>query len=159
MASENEFLLHALSMGIFITFVYDILRIFRRVIPHRMFFVSVEDICFWIYCAVKVFLMMHHESNGTLRWFAILGALAGMAIYKKVFSHFFVKWVSHILQKAVDFLVKTGRIIFRPICIAGKTAAGTANTAKNRAIRGSGQCKRLLKKKLTFFLKVLKMNL
>ena len=37
MASEKEFLLHALLMGIFITFVYDLLRIFRRVVPHKAF--------------------------------------------------------------------------------------------------------------------------
>ncbi|MDE6168338.1 MAG: spore cortex biosynthesis protein YabQ, partial [Acetatifactor sp.] len=48
MASENEFLLHALLMGIFITFVYDLLRIFRRVVPHKAFFVSLEDLAFWI---------------------------------------------------------------------------------------------------------------
>ena len=49
MASENEFLLHAFLMGIYITFVYDILRIFRRVIPHKDLMVSLEDLVFWIY--------------------------------------------------------------------------------------------------------------
>ena len=91
MAAENEFMLYALLMGIFITFIYDILRIFRRVIPHNGFFVSLEDLFFWIYCAMEVFLLMYHESNGTLRWFAVLGAVAGMFAYKKLISPFFVK--------------------------------------------------------------------
>ena len=55
MASENEFLLYSLLTGIFITFVYDLLRIFRRVIPHKLIFVSLEDLAFWIYCAAEVF--------------------------------------------------------------------------------------------------------
>ena len=82
MAGENEFLLHALLMGIFITFIYDLLRIFRRVIPHNGFFVSMEDLAFWIYCGGEVFLMMYHEGNGSLRWFAVLGALSGMVLQK-----------------------------------------------------------------------------
>ena len=159
MASENEFLLHALLMGIFITFIYDILRIFRRVIPHGKFAVSVEDLFFWIYCAARVFLLMHHESNGTLRWFAVFGALVGMLLYKKLFSGFFVKWVSFGLHKVVQFLVKIVSIIFYPFRTAGRKAAGAAKKAKKSVWGKGGRLCRLLKKKLTFFLKVLKMNL
>ena len=79
MVSENEFLIHALLLGVYITFVYDWLRIFRRVMCHSSFFVFIEDMGFWAYCAQKVFLLMYHESDGTLRWFAVLGAFAGMA--------------------------------------------------------------------------------
>lgn len=159
MVSENEFLLHALCMGIFITFIYDILRVFRRVIPHGVFWVSLEDIIFWIYCAIEVFLMMHHESNGTLRWFAVLGALTGMLLYKKLISSFFVKQVSGILQKIVHFLVKIVSFLLCPFRKVAKTTANTAQKAKQRAAHGGKQMKHLCKKKLTFFLKMLKMNL
>ena len=40
MAGENQFLLHSLMMGAFILFVYDILRVIRRVIPHGWFWVA-----------------------------------------------------------------------------------------------------------------------
>lgn len=156
MASENEFLLHALLMGIFITFVYDILRILRRVIPHRGFMVSLEDLAFWIYCAEKVFLMMYHESDGNLRWFAVIGALAGMFLYKKLISPWFVKYVSLGLEKVLGVLIKAGSILCRPFRIAGaKTGAavGAAGKRFGRLLRGG---KRRVKKKLTFFLKVLK---
>lgn len=159
MANENEFLLHALLMGIFITFVYDLLRIFRRVIPHGRLAVSLEDFIFWIYCAMKVFLLMHRESNGSLRWFAVLGALTGMLLYKKLISHVFVKEVSFGLQKVVQFLVKIGSFMFQPIGAIGKRATSAVNKAKIKATHRRINAKRLLKKKLTFFLKVLKMNL
>lgn len=115
MANENEFLLQALFMGIFITFVYDILRIFRRVFPHKNFLVSLEDIAFWIYCAAKVFLLMYYESNGTLRWFAVLGALAGMLLYKKLVSPYFVRHTSLALQKGCGILKKSVRFLLRPL--------------------------------------------
>ena len=91
MADENQFLLYATLMGVYITFFYDILRIFRRVIPHANFMVSLEDIGFWIYCSIKVFMLMYYESDGTLRWFAVLGALLGMTVYRKLVSPFFCK--------------------------------------------------------------------
>ena len=87
-AQENLFLFYSVIMGIYITFLYDLLRIGRRVITHNGFWVSVEDLAFWIYCAMKVFYLMHAESDGTLRWFAILGALLGMFLYKKTMLSF-----------------------------------------------------------------------
>ena len=157
--SENQFLFHALLMGIFITFLYDILRIFRRVIPHAAFWVSVEDLAFWVYCATEVFLLMHHESNGSLRWFAIFGAVMGMLLYKKLVSPFFVKYVSMALQKLLGILGRIGRFLLRPFLAAGKTAAVTAHRAGNRTRICMERLRRFLKKKLTFFIKVLKMNL
>ncbi len=155
MANETLFLYYAFLMGIFITFVYDILRIFRRVIPHGNFWVSLEDIGFWIYCAAEVFLLMYHESDGTLRWFAIFGAMLGMIIYKKLVSPIFVKYVSLVLQKVVWILGKIGNILFKPLRVAGK---GTAKVSKG-IFHKIGRSRHFLKKKLTFFLKVLKMNL
>lgn len=137
MANENTFLFHALMMGIFITFVYDIFRIFRRVIPHKSFLVSAEDICFWIYCAAEVFLMMYHESDGTLRWFAVLGALVGMMLYRKLVSPFFVKYVSLWLGVLLGCLGKIAGFVFRPVIMVRKA----------------------LKKKLTILVKMFRMKI
>lgn len=155
MASENSFLFYALLMGIFITFLYDILRIFRRVVPHGSILVALEDIGFWVYCAVEVFLLMYHESDGRLRWFAVLGAMVGMGVYKKLFSKPFVKYTSLLLQKLLMLIHRVCSILFKPFRLAGITAAGAAGKAARRGRRGGS----LLKKKLTFFLKVFKMNL
>ena len=132
MAGENEFLLHALLMGIFITFIYDLLRIFRRVIPHNGFFVSMEDLAFWIYCGGEVFLMMYHEGNGSLRWFAVLGALSGMVLYRKLVSGIFVKYVSLFLTRMLQFLAKCLAFLARPFRVACRKSAsmGQIQTGK-----------------------------
>ncbi len=159
MASENEFLLHALLMGIFITFIYDILRIFRRVIPHNNFFVSLEDMGFWIYCGAEVFLLMYHESNGSLRWFAILGALTGMFLYKKLLSGLFVKYCSLVLCKIVRYTGKALGWIFKPLGILGRKTGTGARRAGNGLRHIAGRIKRQVKNKLTYFLKMFKMSL
>lgn len=123
MVSENVFLFHALLLGAYVTFVYDWLRILRRVIPHSLFFVSVEDFLFWVYCGAEVFLLLHRESNGTLRWFAVLGAGLGIFLYEKCFSAIFVKYVSLMCRPFQIFLRKvTGfvRSFIRKKCRALK---------------------------------------
>lgn len=146
------FLFHALLMGIFITFVYDILRILRRVVPHNSFFVSLEDLGFWIYCGAEVFLLMYHESNGSLRWFAVLGALAGMLLYKKWISPVFVKYVSLLLGRAL-------RILLKPLSFLGRKAGQGVRKTGNGIGRLAARVRRRIKNRLTDFLKMLKMNI
>lgn len=153
--SENLFLLYSLGMGVFITFVYDILRIWRRICAHNNFFISLEDIVFWIFCAISVFYLMHTQSNGTLRWFAVLGALTGMLLYKKTVSPFFVKWVSFILKTVLKFLQKILKVIGRPFSFIAKKCKKTGVHVKNGSKRTAG----FLKKRLTAFIKMLKMIL
>lgn len=102
-------------MGIYITFVYDLLRIARNVWPHHSFFVAVEDLGFWIYCGGKVFLLMYRESNGSLRWFAVMGALVGMLLYKRSVSKFFVKYVSLFMNRLFAPIKKIGSIPVKKI--------------------------------------------
>ena len=153
MADENVFLLYAVIMGIFITFVYDLLRIFRRVVPHNRFWVSLEDLGFWIYCAAEVFMLMYRESNGSLRWFAVLGAMVGMLVYKKTLSVLLVKYVSMALSKILSLLGKVLKFLFRPFAFVGKAAGKAAGkvSGKQKSLNN------LLKKKLKLFFKMLKM--
>lgn len=159
MVSENVFLLHALLMGIFISFVYDILRILRRVIPHNGFLISLEDLGFWIYCAAEVFLLMYHESNGSLRWFAVLGALAGMLAYRRLVSGILVKYVSLFLNRLMGLLGRVLRWVLGPFVCLGRKAGRGTRRAGGEIARIAGRIRRRIKNRLTRFLKLFKMNL
>lgn len=143
MVSENVFLFHALLLGAYITFVYDWLRIFRRVIPHSSFFVSLEDFWYWLYCAMQVFLLLYHESNGTLRWFSVLGAGTGMYLYKKCFSRLLVKYVSLVLGKALEIVRKVFGGIFRFLCRPLKALYRKITEPAKRFISKKGQAVKL----------------
>lgn len=161
MENENIFLLYALLMGIFITFVYDLLRIWRRVIIHNRFWVSAEDFCFWCFCAAEVFLLMYRESNGTLRWFAVLGALLGMLLYKKTISAPLVKYVSKGLRKLFTVLGRVLSFLLRPVravCrIVGRTVGRVAGGVSSNVRKTGKKAGCRVKKKLTGFVKMLKM--
>ena len=97
MDREIIFMLYSMGMGIVIPFIYDWVIIARIVCRHNVFFLAMEDILFWFFCAISVFYLMQTQGNGTLRWFAILGAIAGILFYKKTFGRLLVKGISSLL--------------------------------------------------------------
>lgn len=152
MSEENVFLLYAFGSGILIAFVYDILRIGRRVLPHGGLLVSLEDMAFWIFCALYIFGLMHRESNGSLRWFAVMGALAGMLLYKKTVSGLLVRYVSLVLCKVRDLLGRVLGFCLRPVRKAGHAAGGVF-------ARLFKKCRTFCKNRLKNYGKLLKIKL
>lgn len=153
--NEVMFLLHSLLLGIFITFVYDWFLILRRLIKHTILLVSLEDLIFWIACAISIFYMLYEENNGVLRWFAVAGAALGMLIYKKTVSGFFIKTIVGILSRIINIFTKIFGFILRPLhLLSGKIGKG-CQSVNGRSVKLGKH----LKKKLTEYAKLLKMIL
>lgn len=152
---DNYFLLYSLLLGISVTVLYDLLRIFRRVVKHGNALVSMEDLLYWIVVAISVFYMMHKENNGTMRWFAILGAAVGMLLYKKLLSRLIVDTAAKALCFLFKILGKVGRVISTPFRFLMEKCDKGAKAAGRKSSRGL----HFLKKKLTRVLKTLKMVL
>ncbi len=113
---EVDFLMHAGLLGISITFLYDSVRIIRRVVRHGNSLIAFEDLVFWILCSYLIFDMLMRENSGALRWFAIGGSLLGMIVFKGTISKYYVKYGSLILNKTIKMILKLLFVILRPIC-------------------------------------------
>lgn len=118
-------------MGMFILLVYDFIRIFRRLIPHGVLWVGMEDMLFWIVSALALFAMLYRENSGYIRGFVIGGVLVGMVLYNSVLSPLVVKgsvflwkkiffvvsrpfaWIAHIFHRPLGFLKKVGKKVIR----------------------------------------------
>ena len=142
---ELQFLLYAILLGAFLTSVYDIFRILRRVFPHDNLLVSLEDFLFWIFCAVSVFYLLNSQSDGKLRWFSVMGAALGMGIYHLTFGRIFVPFFSCLFGR----LKKGIGCILRILCIPAKAAGKQGRRLGQRGVR-------FAKKKLTVSRKMLK---
>lgn len=153
--AEVTFFFHSCLIGIFITLIYDGFLIFRRVIPHNYFWVSIEDFFFWFFCAIGVFYLLVKENNGTLRWFAILGAILGMLLYKKSVSAFYINIMSTIWKTFFSFLYKITTYCMKPVL----KATNVVLPASKRVLKRSGRYKKYVKKKLTVCIKLLKITL
>ena len=105
-AGEGWFMLHSFLLGAFITFCYELFRILRRIIPHGIFWISLEDLVFWVMATGGIFYLLYYENNGMFRWFAVIGAGAGMLLYKKTLSAGFVRLVSGAVNGTLRFLGK-----------------------------------------------------
>ncbi len=152
---DNYFLLYSLILGVSVTILYDLLRICRRVIKHKDALVSIEDFFYWVIVAISVFYLMHKENNGTLRWYAVLGAGVGMSLYKKLVSTFFVNISSKVLSIILKYAGKATNFFGKPFKVAGAHVEKNVKKARNKGQRGL----RFIKKKLTEWIKTLKMVL
>ena len=152
---EGWFLLYSVLLGIGITFVYDCLRICRRVVVHGVFWVSLEDMVYWIFVSCCVFYLLYCDNNGVLRWFAVMGTALGMFLFKKTLSPFWVRYGSLLfgqVRRAIRFV---RRLCMRPVRAAGRFA-GKKAAVVDRKLR---QTARILKKRLTVGVKMFKITL
>ena len=153
--AELYFLFHSFLMGILITVLYDVLRILRKIIPHNILAISLEDFLFWAACSLLIFFVLIRENNGILRWFSVAGAMAGMFLYKKTLSILFVKYTSRLICKLLHIVEKLLHLFFRPLNMVCRRL----NRRRKKAAGGLKTVIRRVKKKLTERKKLLKIFL
>ena len=83
---EAELAVHSFLLGIVLMVSYDLLRLFRLLIPHKPLFIDLEDFIYWVYCAVMTFLLLFYENSGVLRGYVIIGVFVGMILYDRIVS-------------------------------------------------------------------------
>ena len=152
---ELTFFMHSVFMGLVITFVYDWIRVCRKLFRHGTVLMSIEDLLFWLACGIAVFYMLYKENDGTLRWFAVLGATLGMFFYKVVVRDRFINVMSTCLHKIMWLFCRLLQIVLKPLkCLfyAGKTCVLYLGKRLKK-------CKKIVKKRLTACIKTIRMTL
>lgn len=109
--TEIRIFLYAILTGVLDTAVYLWLMVFRRIFPHRLWMLNLEDFCYWLVSALYTFVQIYHISDGILRWYIGLGILSGavgmlmlsigvVKAYQKIFER--------ICEKKVKSVAKSG---------------------------------------------------
>lgn len=101
MSAENYLLLQSFFLGIAMALTYDILRVFRRILPHNRFFAGLEDMLYWIAVTVAGFVMLQRADQGKLRWFAAAGVCIGLGLFEHFVGIPILKKVP-LRRKSVD---------------------------------------------------------
>ena len=114
----------ALFSGALITVVYDVLRIFRRIISHGNLWIGIEDFFFWIWTTFWIFSVLYRENDGNLRIYTILFMVLGMFLYHRIIGEPVVNITGKVLKK-----LKTG-IIMR---LRRRKKDGNKNQKKKKA--------------------------
>ena len=113
-AGQCQLFLNGIFMGACIIFVYDLLRIWRRVIRHGTIWIGIEDMFFWCGCGIAVFAMLYRQNDGLIRGFVIAAILCGMLMYHVSVSKYIVKAGVCILRAFVKGLTAIGKPLFLP---------------------------------------------
>lgn len=98
-ANELSIFISACLLGNRFCLIYCGLRVFRRLVKHSLFWISIEDFAFWIGAGIYLFLEMYRTCTGSIRWYFVLGVLAGGLI---------TYWLAQkLMKKVVDKTDKT----------------------------------------------------
>lgn len=108
---EWHFWLVSIAAGAFLAFVYDVLRLFRRLVRHGRFAVDLEDILYWTACFGLSFTLLYYGNNGVIRFAAVFGAAVGMFVYTVTVGRFFVGVSYLIIDKTIGSLIRMIRKI------------------------------------------------
>lgn len=146
---EIRLFANSVVLGAALTFVYDGWLILRNVFKHSIFWISLEDLSFWLGTAVVVFISLQEQNNGVLRWFIVAGAGSGMLLYKSSLSKFYVKYISQLILHIVVYIKKIAYFVFKPLILLGKCLKSGFLKANN----GIKKVTIILKNRLTVCIK------
>lgn len=98
---EKEMAVFAVACldGVLVSLVYTAIRVFRRLIRHNLFWLSIEDLFFWLGTGLFLFSELYRTCSGSIRWYFVLGIFLG-----GVLSAIFVE---KVVKKYIDKSEKT----------------------------------------------------
>lgn len=91
MTGELLLFARAVWYGACLLLLYDVLRILRRTIHHGPVWTAVEDILYWVFCAVWLFSRFYQENDGILRAYFFAGIFLGALACRASISRFFCR--------------------------------------------------------------------
>lgn len=96
----------ALLLGIAMVIVYDILRLFRRILPHGIVWVSIEDILYWLVAGIMIFLLLYYRNDGEFRFYIVFGIAGGALFYYLLCGRFLFRFLAGNIFKCKKRLKK-----------------------------------------------------
>lgn len=112
---ELQFFGLAVIRGVLILIIYDLLRIFRRVVPHGVCAVALEDVLYWAGTALLIFQLLYRENDGAVRGYALFAVAVGMLFYHQTVSGWLVEHIAGILNWCFGILLKPFRIVWKKV--------------------------------------------
>lgn len=117
--------LFAVIFGLILGAINDIFRFIRYLGFKSKISVFFQDIIYMAVCGLLTFLFLLAFNHGEIRYFPLIGELAGIVIYRYTIGFFtyklfkfivlFFKWILLFIKKLIKVMLKILKRIFRPI--------------------------------------------
>ncbi len=104
-----------LLMGITIGILFDFYNVAKGVIRPRKAGTYLGDFLFWVITTIVVFFMLLIGNWGELRFYVIIGILAGLLFYLKLLSRVVIKillYIIYVIKKVLTGIMRVVRFIW-----------------------------------------------
>lgn len=88
--SQLQIFLFSLLGGILVGVFFDVFRATRQYFHSGVFSVGVQDLLFWLFTALSVFLFLYRVNYGQPRWYIFLGIFVGGFVYHLIVGRYVV---------------------------------------------------------------------
>ncbi len=149
-STEFQFFLLSILSGLVSAFLYDILRISRRIVRVSDTVINIEDILFFAAAAFLIFIAAYLKNSGEIRWQSFIGFAIGITLYivtvrnrllnlSTVIIRFIVKIVGMVISVILFPLRLIFKIFRKPVSViawyTGKGMRRVKSAAKKRRIK------------------------
>lgn len=104
--NQAALFLRSVEIGIMMGILFDLIRIFRKLVKHPNFLVQIEDMLYWIVCGFIGFYMFYVCNYAEIRPFIFIGISLGAIFYFMTFSVIFMKIAAIIINYVKEFVRK-----------------------------------------------------
>ncbi len=91
---EATIFISACLTGNLLYLAYCALYVLRKLIRHSEFWVSMEDMFYWILAGVYLFIEIYRTCNGSIRWYFVVGVLLGAILTAAIIRKFLKKVIA-----------------------------------------------------------------
>lgn len=143
--TQTLLFIKCIQIGILMGMIYDLIRIFRKIINHYNWIVQVEDALYWVVCSFIGFAILYMHNYADIRFFGLFGMILGGIMYLCTFSIIFMKiatWVIDLVKKVISYILHILSIPIRWLiklaCVPLKwikRCLGTANNKQKQEVR------------------------
>ncbi len=117
---EAGFFVASVAAGIVMAFLYDLIRISRKVAGLCDAVVNFQDILFFIAAACILFYVSYLKNSGEIRWQGVIGCGVGIGAYVVIVknrllnvSALVIKWLVSIIEKVIKIVLFPIKLIFK----------------------------------------------
>lgn len=113
-ARETQLFLYSLLVGAGLSLLYDLLRVLRLQMRHRPLAVTLEDVAYFLVCAMVTLGFVLKDNSGQVRGYILVGELIGWVVWHLSLGSVMV----HAASAIASVLRRLCRIVLFPLyCI------------------------------------------
>lgn len=97
--AQGQLFLTGILAGAIVWVLYDLLRLWRRILPRGVVWVAVEDVVFFFLCAMVGFEFLYPQSLGQVKGFLVLAFLVGSVLYQYLVGRHLIRTGSKVIHR------------------------------------------------------------